>query len=193
MELSAESLIAIAIGIGLAAASGLRAFLPLLVASGAARLGVLPLSDGFQWLASTEALVALSTASLLEVAAYAIPGLDHLLDLIAAPAAFAAGVIASAAVMIDLPPSILWPVAVIAGGGAATLTKASSAVVRAKSGLFTGGLANPVVSTAETAGAGAIAILAIVIPLFCFALLVIAVVALARRLRRLGGRTRSRS
>lgn len=188
MPLSVESVIAIAIGIGLAAASGLRAFLPLLVAGAAARLDALPLSEGFQWLASTEALVALATASLLEVAAYAIPGLDHLLDLIAAPAAFAAGVVASAAVMIDLPPSIVWPVAVIAGGGAATMTKATTAVVRAKSGLVTGGLANPVVSTTETAGAAVIAVLAIVIPLLCVALVVFALIAVGRRLR--GGRGR---
>jgi hypothetical protein len=191
MPLSVESLIAIAVGIGLAAASGLRVFLPLLVAGGAARLGALPLSDGFQWLASTEALAALTTASLLEIAAYAIPGVDHLLDLIAAPAAFAAGVVASAAVMVDLPPSVLWPLAIIAGGGAAATAKAATAVVRAKSGLFTGGLANPVVSTAETAGAATLAILAIVIPLVCFALLMFAVVALARRLRR--RRTQSHS
>jgi hypothetical protein len=184
MELSLEPLVAIVIGIGLAAASGLRVFLPLLVAGLAARLGVLPLSDGFHWLATTEALVALTTASGLEVAAYAIPGVDHLLDLIAAPAAFAAGVTVSAAVMIDVPPSILWPVAVIAGGGAAATAKATGAIVRAKSGLFTGGLANPIVSTSESAGALVLAVIAILVPLVCFALLAVLFVWTIRRFRR---------
>ena len=186
MPISVESLIAIVIGIGLAAAAGLRAFLPLLLVGAAARLGMLPLSDGFQWLGTTVALVALTTASLLEIAAYTIPGVDHLLDIVAAPAAFAAGVVVSAAVMVDLPPAVLWPLAIITGGGAAATTKATSAVVRAKSGLVTGGLANPVVSTTETAGAAVIAVLAIAIPLLCFAVLAFAAVALVRRYRRLG-------
>ena len=72
MPMSLESFVAIAIGIGLAAASGLRVFVPLLVAGLAARADVLPLSDGFQWLATTQALVALATASVLEIAAYAV-------------------------------------------------------------------------------------------------------------------------
>ena len=192
MPISVESLIAIVVGVGLAAATGLRAFLPLLLVGAAARLDVLPLSDGFQWLGSTAALIALTTASLLEIAAYAIPGVDHLLDIVAAPAAFAAGVVVSAAVMVDLPPALLWPLAIIAGGGAAATTKATTAVVRAKSGLVTGGLANPVVSTTETAGAAVIAVLAIAIPLLCLAILVFATVALVRRYRRLrraGSRT----
>jgi hypothetical protein len=162
---SPESLIAVAIGIGLAAASGLRVFLPLLVAGLAARFGALPLSDGFQWLSSTGALVALTTASVLEIGAYSIPGLDHVLDVLAGPAAFVAGVMGSAAVMIDTPPGIMWPVAIIGGGGVAALTKVTSAIVRAKAGLATGGLANPFVATSETAGAAGIAAVAIVIPL----------------------------
>jgi hypothetical protein len=134
------------------------------VAGFAARWGALPLADGFQWLGSTAALVTLATASLVEVAAYYIPGLDHLLDVLAAPATFVAGVIASASVMVDVPPAILWPVALLGGGGAAATTKMASAVVRAKAGLFTAGLANPVVATVETAGAAIIAALAIVVP-----------------------------
>jgi len=56
-------LIAVTAGIGLAAATGFRVFLPLFVAGLAARWGALPLADGFQWLAGTSALVALGTAS----------------------------------------------------------------------------------------------------------------------------------
>ena len=94
--------------------------------------------------------------------------------LLAGPATLVAGVVASAAVMTDIPPAVLWPLAVIAGGGAAGLTKGSTALLRAKSGMATGGLANPVVSTVETFGATTIAVLAIAVPLLCF----VAVVAL---------------
>jgi hypothetical protein len=188
MPATLESLVAVAIGIGLAAATGFRVFAPFLVAGLAARWGMLPLADGFAWLASTGALVTLGTATVLEVAAYYIPGVDHVLDLLASPAAILAGVIASAAVMADIPPAILWPVAIIGGGGVAGLTKASSAVVRAKAGLTTAGLANPVVATGETAGAVGVAIAAIVIPLVCLFVVAVAVLWLARKALRLMAR-----
>ena len=167
VSLPVESLLAVAAGIGLAAATGFRVFLPFLLAGLAARWGSLPLSEGFQWLASTGTLAALAIASVLEVAAYYIPGLDHVLDALSAPAALIAGVIASAAVMVDIPPGIMWPVALIGGGGMAGLTKVTSALVRGKTGLATAGLANPVVSTGETVGATGVALLAIVVPLLC--------------------------
>ena len=59
-------LFSIALGIGLAAATGFRVFVPLLVAGLAARIGVIPLADSFQWLQSTPALIALGTAATLE-------------------------------------------------------------------------------------------------------------------------------
>jgi hypothetical protein len=158
----------------------------LLVAGLAARWGGLPLAEGFQWLSTTGALVALGTASVVEVAAYYIPVLDHLLDVVAGPATVAAGVLASASAMANIPPGIMWPVAIIGGGGIAGLTKLMSALVRAKSGLLTAGLANPVVSTAETAGAVVTSIAAIVIPVACLLALVVALIWIGRRLRRIG-------
>ncbi len=181
MDLPIESLLSIALGIGLAAATGFRIFVPLLIAGIAARLGYVPLGDGFQWLASTPALVTLGSAAVFETLAYYIPGVDHALDVIAGPATLAAGVVASAAVMTDIPPAVMWPVAVIAGGGAAGLTKGTTALLRAKSGLMTGGLANPVVSTVETVGATGLAVLAIVVPLLCLVAVVALIVWAARK------------
>ena len=181
MSVPIESLIGIAIGIGLAAATGFRVFLPFLIAGLAARWGVLQLSDGFAWLSSTGALVALGTASIVEVAAYYVPGVDHVLDLLAGPVAVAAGVVASASVMADIPPYILWPVAIIGGGGVAGLTKATNAVVRAKAGLTTAGFANPVVSTGETAGAVGMALAAIVVPVVCLIAVFAVMLWLGRR------------
>ena len=172
MDMSLESLLSIALGIGLAAAAGFRIFVPLLAAGVAARTGFLPLTDGFQWLASTPALLTLGTAAVVEVLAYYIPGVDHVLDVLAGPAAIGAGVVASASDMADIPQAVMWPVAIIAGGGVAGLTKGSTALLRAKSGVMTAGLANPIVATVETVGATGIAILAIVVPLLCFAAIV---------------------
>ena len=161
------AVLSIALGIGLAAATGFRVFLPVLVAGLAARAGWIPLADSFSWLSSTPALLMLGTAAVVETLAYYIPGVDHVLDVLAAPAAVAGGVVVSASVMSDVPPAVMWPVAIIAGGGIAGITKGTAALVRAKSGLATGGLANPVVSTAETAGATILSIMAIVVPLLC--------------------------
>jgi hypothetical protein len=177
-------LFSVAIGIGLAAATGFRVFVPLLVAGVAARAGWVPLTESFAWLQSTPALVALSTAAVLEIFAFYLPGLDHLLDVLAGPLAVIAGVLASASVMVDMPPEVRWPIAVIAGGGIAALTKGAAAVVRAKSAALTGGLGNPVVSTVETAGAATVSILAIVAPVICLAGVIAIVVWAVRRLRR---------
>ena len=186
--LSIESLLAVAIGIGLAAATGFRVFLPLLVAGLAARWGDLPLAGGFEWLSTTGALLALGTASLVEVAAYYIPIVDHILDVLAGPFAIAAGVMASASVMVDIPPQVRWPVAILAGGGIAGVTKVMSALVRAKSGLLTGGLGNPIVSTGETAGALVVAIAAIVVPVLSLLGLGVLLFWIGKRTRRRAGR-----
>ena len=171
----------IALGIGLAAATGIRVFLPLLIAGLAAHMGYIPLSENFQWLASTPALVMLGTAAVTETLAYYIPGLDHLLDVIASPAALVAGAVASAAVMTDLPPGVMWPLAIIGGSGIAGLTKGTSALVRAKSGLMTGGLGNPAVSTAETIGATGLSIFAIALPFIALIVIVVLLVWLVRK------------
>lgn len=184
MDFSITSLLSIALGLGLAAATGFRIFVPLLIAGIAARADFIPLNDSFAWLASTPALITLGAAAVFETLAYYIPGVDHVLDLIAGPAAVVAGVIASASVMTDISPAAMWPLAIIAGGGAAGLTKGGSALIRAQSGVATAGLGNPVVSTAETAGATVLSILAILLPVVCLIVVVAVLYWSVRRIAR---------
>lgn len=181
---SLAPLFSIALGIGLAAATGFRVFLPLLIAGLAARAGYVSLIDSLSWLESTPALIALGTAAGLEALAFYIPGVDHILDVLAGPLAVVAGILVSASVMVDLPAEVRWPIALIAGGGIAGVTKTTAAIVRAKSTALTGGLGNPVVSTTETAGAATISLLAIAAPIICFVAAVALLVWLIRRLRR---------
>ena len=182
-----DVVLSIALGVGLAAAVGLRVFLPLLVVGVAAYSGHLTLSSGFAWVATPAALLMLSVATLAEILAYYVPGIDNLLDTIATPAALIAGTVVAAAVMADLPPLVKWTTAVIAGGGAAGLTQTTTALLRAKSTLLTAGLGNPVLATSEWAGALGASLLAIFAPLA--ALLLVALVGwvgvrLVRRVRR---------
>jgi uncharacterized protein DUF4126 len=71
--------------------SDFRVFLPTLIVSGAANSGHLPLSDSFACLGTPSALTMLSVATIVEILAYCIPGVDNLLDTLATPAAFIAG------------------------------------------------------------------------------------------------------
>ncbi len=181
----ADLALSIALGIGLAAAVGLRVFLPLLVMSIAACTGHLALSSGFAWLATAPALLMLSVAALLEILAYYVPGLDNALDAIATPAALIAGTVASAAVMADLPPIVRWTTAVIAGGGAAGLTQGFTSLLRAKSTLTTAGLGNHLVATGELTGALLLSLLALAAPLAAAAVAALFCLLALRATRRL--------
>jgi hypothetical protein len=184
---SVDALVSVALGVGLAAACGFRVFVPLLVAALAARTGHLHLAPGFEWLASDGALLALGAATLLEVLAYAVPWLDHLLDTLATPAAVVAGVVASAAVFVDLPPALRWGAAIVLGGGAAGAVQAGTVVARLKSALFTGGAGNFVVAIVELAGAAALSLLAVLAPLLVLAPLALIAWGLVRLARRRRG------
>jgi hypothetical protein len=181
----ADLALSVALGVALAAAVGFRVFLPMLVMSVAAHTGHLALGTGFAWLASDPALVMLGIAAALEVLAYYIPGVDNLLDAIAAPAALLAGALVSAAVMIDLPPMVKWTTAVIAGGGAAGLTHALTSLLRAKSTLMTGGMGNHVISSGEMAAALTISLLALIAPLTAVAVVTLFAWFAVRLIRRL--------
>ena len=172
----------------LAAACGFRVFVPLLAVSLAARGGHLPLAPGFQWVGTDAAAIAFGTATALEIAAYYLPWLDHVLDVVAAPAATAAGVVAAASVFTDLPPFLRWALAVVAGGGAAGAVHGATSLTRLKSAAFTAGLANPVVATAELAGAVATSALALAAPAAALGLLALVLGGLvwARRRRSRG-------
>lgn len=187
MESWIDILIALALGIALAAAAGLRVFVPLLVASLAAHFGQLELAPSFQWLGTLPAVATFAAAAAVEITAYYVPGLDHLLDLVMTPLALVAGVVLVVAPLGDLSPLLRWSIAIIAGGGAAGLTQASTTLVRAKSAAATGGLGNPVVATGELGGSvliSAVALLFPVLALLLVVLLVVMVIALRRKFSR---------
>lgn len=149
METS-EMLFSIFLGIGLAAAVGFRVFLPLLVLSISAYLDWFPLSESWIWAGSLTSVITLSVATLVEIFAYYIPWVDNLLDTIAVPLAAIAGTAVMMATVSDLNPLVTWSLAIIAGGGTAAVIKGNTAAIRLTSSATTGGMANPIVATAET-------------------------------------------
>jgi hypothetical protein len=103
---------------------------------------------------------------------------------LATPAAFVAGTIVSAAVMIDAPPMVKWTAAVIAGGGIAGLTQGMTGILRAHSTVLTGGLGNPIIATAELGGAALISLVALAAPTIAIALVVVFLIVALRLVRR---------
>lgn len=185
--------VSIALGVGLAAATGFRVFLPLLVASVAAYTGHLQLSDNFTWLGTLPAVLMLGVAAVVEVLAYYIPAVDNLLDTVTTPAALVAGTLVAAATITNLPPAVKWATAIIAGGGIAGITQGMTALLRAKSTLMTAGLGNPVLSTLELLGALLLAVLALVAPLLAIVLVVVFFGFAVRMARRALTRSGNRS
>ena len=179
--MNAETLLAMAVGLALAAAAGMRVFLPLFVLGVAGYTGAVPLADGWTWVAAPAALIGLGTAMVLEIGAYYVPWLDHALDAVATPAAIVAGMVATASVLVDVPPLLKWAVVIVGGGGMAGLTQGASVLARLKSGALTGGLANPAVSTVEWISALLLALLAILLPLGALLLAIVLLVFIVRR------------
>jgi uncharacterized protein DUF4126 len=164
-----STVLSVVLGIGLAAACGFRVFVPFLVVGIAARADSLTLGPSFAWLASTPALVALAVATVLEIGGYYVPWLDHMLDVIATPAAVVAGGVMTASVVTGLDPMTRWILALIAGGGIAATVQALTVGARKLSLVTTGGIGNPVVATAELLGAIALSVVAIALPLVALA------------------------
>src|SRR4029079_14260121 len=179
-----DYMVPVALGVGLAAATGFRVFLPMLIVSAAAYTGNLPLSENFAWLGTPQALIMLAVAALAEILAYYVPGVDNLLDTIATPAAFVAGALVTAAVITDLPPMVKWTTAIIAGGGVAGLTQGATALLRAKSTVFTGGVGNSVIATTELGSSLLLSLLALAAPFIALAVVVLLLWLAARAIRK---------
>jgi hypothetical protein len=167
----ASAIVGVVTGVALSAAAGFRIFVPILAAATAAKFQLIQLSDDFLWLASWPALLVLGVATLTEVLAYYLPAVDHALDLIGAPAAILAGTLLTASLVIGIDEWLRWPLAIIAGGGAAGTLHAGKSLARGFTTLTTAGLLNPVLATSELLASLATAALALMIPVAVIAAL----------------------
>lgn len=178
-----ETIISIFLGIGLAASVGFRVFLPLFALSLAAYFNLWELNDNWQWIGSMAALLTLGVASMVEILAYFIPWVDNALDTVAVPLAGIAGTAVMVSTVANLDPIVTWSLAIIAGGGTASIIKGASASGRLASTVATGGLANPVVAVAETGTAIVVTTAAVFTPMLA-AVLVLLILALVFKMYR---------
>ena len=180
--------VAIALGVGLAAASGFRVFIPPFLYGLATRFDLNPAafagSDMQAWMASDAGLTVLGAAVLCELLAYYIPWLDNLLDTIASPAAVLGGVVLMSSSLGELDPVLRWATSIIVGGTTSGTVQVTTVGVRALSTASTGGLGNPIVSTVEAGACLVCTVLALLLPLLAMALVVAGLVVGGRWLMR---------
>ena len=186
MTMGLETIMGLALGIGLSAAVGFRLFVPFTLMSIAALAGYLDLTAGFEWIGTYPALLIFATATVLEIVAYYVPWLDNLLDSVATPAAVVAGAIVTASVVGDISPMLRWTLAVIAGGGVAGAVQTSTTLLRGASSVSTGGIGNPVITTAEVASSFSLSVFSLILPLAAAVTVLGAIFWLGRKLRRPG-------
>lgn len=176
------------LGLGLASATGLRTFLPLLMLALAAKFELfgVRLIDQMEWLVSWPAIAALGTAATAEFAGDKIPAVDHFLNAIGYVVRPVAGAVAAGSVFWAVDPTAAAIAGVIVGAPAALAFNAAQTGARVTSTATTGGLGNPVVSFIEDVLAFVTVIVAFLAPIIIpIVLIVLAVVVfrLARRIR----------
>ena len=170
---------------GLSGAAGLNAWIPLLAVGLLSRAGQLELADGYDWLASTPALIALGAAFVLDFVGDKVPAIDSLLHAVGTIVHPAAGAIVFAGpteVPTDVPSIVLFAL----GASVAGSLHATRATVRPVSTTMTAGAGNPVLSLAEDLASAALSVIAVFAPVLgviCLLAVVVLAVLWWRRVR----------
>jgi hypothetical protein len=177
----------VGLAIALAACAGLRAWLPLLLAGGLSRLGLLDLGGSFSFLTSNEALGLFAVATVLEILGDKIPAVDHALDALSTVLRPAAGaLLAASAFGRIVDPLQALALGLVVGAPSALVPHAGKSLVRSASTLLSGGLANPVLSFVEDVLTVVLFVLAVLVPLLVAALVLALVYLILRRRSRRG-------
>jgi hypothetical protein len=185
------------IGSSLAASAGLNAWMPLFLLGLADRfVPAVNLPAGWTWIGSDIALWILGALLVLEVVADKIPAFDSINDVIQSVLRPASGGIVFGAgssaetVAVDDPATFFsqntW-VPIVTGIVIALVVHVVKATGRVAANAVTGGLAAPMLSTAEDGASFLLAALAIVLPVLAGLLLIgliVTAVMLFRRRRR---------
>mgnify|MGYP006359083103 FL=1 len=169
--------------VGLGAASGLNAWIPLLGLGIAERLGLVTLTEPFDRLGTTWVLVVLAALFVADLVGDKVPVVDHVLHAVGTVIAPVSGAIVFGAQENLLSQSAPWAAAV-AGmvlGESVHLARSS---VRPAVTAGTGGVGNPVMSAIEDAVSFVLTVLAVLVPVLAFVAVVVVTVVVWRKVRR---------
>lgn len=183
------------LGLGLASATGLRTFLPLLMLAVAAKFELfgVRLIDQMDWLSSWPAIAALAVAAVSEFAGDKIPAVDHALNAVGYVTRPVAGAVAAGSVFWAVDPTLAAVAGLVVGAPAALAFNAAQTGVRVGSTATTGGLGNPVVSFIEDVLSFVTVLIAFVLPVLIPVALVVLAIVVFRLARRLRDRRETRS
>jgi hypothetical protein len=183
--------LAVLLGLGLSASTGLNTFLPLLLLAAAARFNIagIELGQRFDWLSSDVAIIVLIVASIVEVIADKVPAVDHFLDSVGTFVRPLAATVATASVLTgaDVNPTVAAVMGLMIGAPVSLGFHTLKAGTRVASSAATFGCANPILSLIEDAISLSLSLLAIFLPLavpIALALLVWLLWMVAKRIRR---------
>jgi hypothetical protein len=171
--------------VGLSAAAGLNAYLPLLLGAVLERLDVVELGDPFGALSSNGGIAVIAVLLAADLVGDKIPGVDHVLHLaglVIAPVSGAMLFVGQTGVETGIPTAV----AAILGAATAETLHGARASLRPASTASMAGLGNPVLSLGEDVAALVLTILAFALPVLALLLalaLLAGVVGLAGRLR----------
>ncbi len=170
--------------LGLSAASGLNAYVPLLVLGLLARFtNLIHLHQPYDVLTHAVVLVALAALAALDFIADKVPAVDHalhLLGLVVHPVAGALLFLAANSDTGTVSPALAAVCGLVLAGG----IHAARATARPVASATTAGLANPLVSFAEDVVALVLSVLAVVVPVVAAVLVLLLAAALVRFARR---------
>lgn len=174
---------AILTGLGLAAAAGLNAYIPLVIVGFLQYFDVVDFGAPFDNLANPWVLGVLVVLLLVEILADKVPAVDSVNDVIQTVVRPAAGAVlfaASTSLGTEIPPVV----SLIAGLITAGSVHATKAAVRPVLNAGSAGVAAPVVSTTEDIVSTVLAFVAILAPFLVLIALVLFVWFVVRWLRR---------
>jgi uncharacterized membrane protein len=182
-------ILALLLGLGLAASTGLNTFLPLLLLAASARFGIAGISLGerFEWLSSDVAIIVLIIACIAELVADKVPAVDHFLDSIGTFVRPVAGAVASASVLTGLDPTVAAVVGIMVGAPTSLGFHTLKAGTRMASSAATFGCANPFISLAEDVVSLVLSVIAIFAPVIVPIALGIFIFALWQLVKRVRG------
>jgi hypothetical protein len=158
--------------VALAAATGFRAFLPVFALGVAGRVGWTAIRPAEQWLAGDLALIALGTATVVELVADKIPVVDHALDALATIIRPVAAWVVSFGVLTPLGQEWAGALATLLAGGAFGV-HALKAQARVGSSMTTVGVANPLLSVIEDLISFTLTLAGILVPILAVMFLVL--------------------
>lgn len=182
--------LAVLLGLGLSASTGLNTFLPLLLLSAAAKFEIagVELGTKFDWLTSDTAIIVLIVASVVEIIADKVPAVDHFLDSVGTFVRPLAATVATAAALsgADVNPTVAAVIGLMIGAPISLGFHTLKAGTRVASSAATMGCANPILSLIEDVISLGLSLLAIFLPLFvpvAIALLIWLLWKIAKRMR----------